>query len=52
MRLQVRDQRLLGARLDMRPDRLAVVDEIQGVLDVAVRGEDQRLGGLAAPGAR
>ncbi|CAM5607122.1 hypothetical protein SPURM210S_04485 [Streptomyces purpurascens] len=31
----------------MGPDRLAVVDEIQGVLDVAVRGEDQRLGGPA-----
>ena len=50
--LQVGDQRLLGARLDVRPDGLAVVDEVEGVLDVAVRGEDQRLGGLARRAAR
>ncbi len=46
-RLQVGDQRLLGAGLDVRPDGRAVVDEVQGVLDVAVRREDQGLGGLA-----
>src|SRR5690606_32399547 len=46
-RLQVGDQRLLGAGLHMGPDRAAVVHQVQGVLDVAVRGEDQRLGGLA-----
>ena len=46
-RLQVRNQRLLGAGLDVRPGRLPVVDQVERVLDVAVRGEDQRLGGLA-----
>ena len=38
------DQRLAGARLGVRDERLAVVDAGEGVLDVAVRAEDQRLG--------
>ena len=46
-RLQVGEQRALRAGLDVGPDRLAVVDQVERVLDVAVRGEDQRLGGLA-----
>ncbi len=46
-RLQVGDQRVLGAGLDMGPGRRAVVHQVQRVLDVAVRGEDQRLRGLA-----
>ncbi|GAA4956880.1 hypothetical protein GCM10023238_24440 [Streptomyces heliomycini] len=45
-RLQVRDQRLAGPGFDVRPDRLPVVDQVERVLDVAVGGEYQRLGGL------
>jgi hypothetical protein len=46
-RLQVREELLPRAGLDVRPHRRAVVDEVQGVLDVAVRGEDQRVRGAA-----
>ncbi len=45
--LQVGDQRLLAARFGVHPGRLAVVDEVDRVLDVAVRGQDQGLGGVA-----
>ncbi len=45
-RFQIRDERVLGAGLDMGPDRLTVVHQIERVLDMAVRGEDERLGGL------
>ena len=40
---EIADESLCRARLDMHPRRLAVVDEGQVVLDVAVRAEDQRL---------
>lgn len=46
-RLQIRDERVLGAGLHMGPYGRAVVDEVQRVFDMAVRGEDQRFGGLA-----
>lgn len=51
-RFQVGDQRVLGAGFDVRPDRLTVVHQVERVLDVAVRGEDQRLGRLAERGGR
>ena len=41
--LQVVDERRSRARLDVDPGRLAVVDERQVMLDVAVGREDQRL---------
>ncbi|GAA3051024.1 hypothetical protein GCM10020000_35190 [Streptomyces olivoverticillatus] len=45
--LQVGEQIALGAGLGVDPGRLPVVDQVERVLDVAVRGEDQRLGRLA-----
>ncbi len=45
-RFQVGEQRLLGAGFDVRPGGLAVVDQVERVFDMAVRGEDERLGGL------
>ena len=45
-RFQVRDQLALGPRLGVHPHRRAVVDQIEGVLDVPVGGEDQGFGRL------
>ena len=46
-RLQPGDERRSGTRLHGDPRRRAVVDEVQGVLDVALGREDERLDGRA-----
>ncbi len=45
--LQVREERALRTRLDVHPGGRPVVHQVERVLDVAVGGEHQGLGGAA-----